>query len=188
MDQSVLEPWDDETTALRGAENLMDHQLRLVFRQVPQNICLYFFGTKYDIWAHLTYRDVHFFIIWAHPDRHWVIAGFHLVLCKEIIEKNDFWRSEYGYCITGKCFQLMTIRRWELRGLILLFLALYHSLFLLSTICYVPPIICRKKVILVSCHWRAALPSHKSIKLHATVLMNLKLNHKTASNWVNDDF
>lgn len=38
---------------------LMNHPLRLLFRQVPQNICLYFLGTKSDIWAHLTYRHAH---------------------------------------------------------------------------------------------------------------------------------
>ena len=53
MDRSVLGPRDDETSALSGAGTrggiLMDHQLRLVFRQVPQNICLDFFGTEPDI-------------------------------------------------------------------------------------------------------------------------------------------
>lgn len=84
---------------------LMDHHLRLVFRQVPQNICLYFFGTKPDIWVHLTYRKVHSFTICAHPDRHWVITSFHLVLGKKVMERDDFWRSEYGYFINVKCFQ-----------------------------------------------------------------------------------
>lgn len=84
---------------------LMDHRLRLVFGQVPQNICLYFLRTKPDIWVHLTHREVHSFIIWAHPDWRWAIAGFPSVLWKKLMEKNDSWRSEYGYFITVKCLQ-----------------------------------------------------------------------------------
>lgn len=88
--------------------------------------------------------------------------------------------------------KLITVRRREpiavfLRGW---FCSYYHCIaayFSSAQSVSFLQLICRKKVILVSCHWRAALPSHKSITLHTSVLMNLNLKHKTASCWVNNE-
>lgn len=99
---SMMKPVHWAGLKLRG---LMDHWLRLVFRQVPQSICLYCLRTKPDIWVHLTYRAAHSFIIWAHPDWRWVIAGFHSVLWKKLMEKNGLLKLEYGHFITVKCLQ-----------------------------------------------------------------------------------
>lgn len=79
--------------------DVMDRPLGLVFRQVPQNICLYFLWTKPDIWAHLTYRDARSFIIRLMLTN----LGVPSVLLEKLMEKNGSWRSEYGYFITVKC-------------------------------------------------------------------------------------
>lgn len=123
---------------------LMDHRLRLVFRQVPQNICLYFLWTKPDIWAHLTYREARSFIIWLTLTN----LGMPSELWKKLMEKNGLWRSEYGHFITVKCPLCGTDGYKKTRGF-----------------CHCRVRLVREKVILAGCHWRAALPSHKSLSL-----------------------
>lgn len=126
---------------------LMDHRLRLVFRQVPQNICLYFFGTKPDIWVHLTYREVRSFTIWAHPGRHWVIAGFRLVLWRSVMEKNVFLEIRIRVFHHREMFSAWSwllqegVNSWDLPYFsrwIPQWLPLYHSPFLLTASPFIP--------------------------------------------------
>lgn len=123
---------------------LMDRQLRLVCRQVAQNICLYFLQTKPDIWAHLTYREARSFMIWVMLTN----LGTSSELWKKLMEKNDLCRSEYGHFITVKCPLCGTDGCKKTRGF-----------------CHCRVRLVREKVILAGCHWRAALSSHKSIPL-----------------------
>lgn len=151
----------------------MDHRLRLVFGHVPQNICLYFFPTKPDICVHLTYKEVHSFIIWAHPEWQWVIAASPSLLWRMLIEKNDLEGSEYGYFMTVKCLQYEVDCCEKVRAngnLLVDFCPSCHCItahfsFVQSAWCTES---CKEIVILGSCHWRAVLPSHKSIILNVS--------------------
>lgn len=123
---------------------LTDRQLRLVFGQVPQNICLYFLRTKPDIWVHLTYREACSFLIWLTLTN----LGMSSVLWKKLMEKNGLLGSEYGHFITVKCPLCGTDGYKKTRGF-----------------CYSRVRLEREEVILAGCHWRAALASHKSLSL-----------------------
>lgn len=92
------------------------------------------------------------------------------VLWKKLMEKNGFWRSEYGYFITVKCplcgtdgYKKMKGGRVSLQG---------------GAFCHCRVRLVREKVILTSCHWRAVLPSHKSILLLRPDEMGIKRKEK----------
>lgn len=148
----------------KAGGSLMDHRLRLVFGHVPQNIRLYSFPTKPDICVYLTYKEVHSFIIWAHPEWQWLIAAFLCLLWRMLIEKNDLEGSEYGYFMTVKCLQYEVdcfekVRANRSLSEFLPFLPLHHRPLIPCAVCFMLRLL-QGIVILGSCHWRAVLPSH----------------------------
>lgn len=170
----MLKPVRCAGLKLGGRSSLMDHRLRLVFGHVPQNIRLYFFPTKPDICVRLTYKEVHSFIIWAHPEWQWLIAAFLSLLWRMLIEKNDLEGSEYGYFMTVKCLQYEVDCYEKVRANRSLWVNFCPSCHCIAA--HLSPLqsalflwLLHGKVILGSCHWRAVLPSHKSIILDVSV-------------------
>lgn len=113
---------------------LMDHRLRLVFGQVPQNICLYLWWTKtWHLGALDLQRGTLFYNVsvpWLTLSNHW----FSLCIVAEI--NGEEWLAEmrlwvFHHCEISPAWSWLSL--WTfLGGIFFALLPLYHSVFLLS--------------------------------------------------------
>lgn len=145
-----------------------------------------------DDWSpvKISFRELSLFLynrIWWPTEKYTICLGWHWSTLWNWVTFSDQKRLLHHCEMSQHCNNWLFWEGYDLLQYflesVLFWLPLYRSLFLIWVIRFIPPTHLQK-VILFSCHWRAALPSHKSITLPTNVLLNLNLNYETVSSMV----